>query len=1022
MKRDIRHFRGYILCVLILSILYCSPSALGATYNATGVWRYSTSNHWSTCPEGPGAPGTRFTAIAQNRNTFRFVDVNGIHRGKVSDAIYTCIISYPEDEGTATESIVFTLSSDISGAGTVTWTWTDGEYSCSGGSDISLTRMPAVATYNATGIWRYSTSNHWSTCPEGPEAPETRIIAVTQNRNTFRFVGYKGIQAGLLSGATYTCLISYPQDDGTTTESIVFTLTSDTSGSGATRWTWTDGEYSCSGGYRISLEKVQIPNNPPDKPTLSLPENGATNVSLTPILRTGSFSDPDRGAGHRQTEWEISTEDDFSSTVLTTTLAARLTSLIVPRFVLVGGTTYYWRVRFYDNYLIASEWSDPYSFTTRAVVIDQNGNGIPDKQENAAVDLDGDGTPDIGQGDIKSLDTEVGDGQIGVSIKGSVNVTSIDSIESLDQRTISEIARPYYMPLGLCTIGLTVDYPGDTAMVTVYFSEAAPAGAKWYLYDSTKGWMDYSRLARFGADRKSVSIRLKDWGYGDNDGIANGVIVDPGGFGLASWVEGLVSDASTGEGIARAEVTISDLALNADLTGNYLSMILPGTYPITVSAEGYEPVTYSTVEVLEGETLTLDVALAPSSQGTSLYFPHVDTNSPWETEIAIINTSTDQSVGGTLRAYSNAGQELQDMAISLSPHARRQITVSDEFTASGSIGYLIFDADSNTACGYTKFYQQGTFRVAVPAVKEVNTSDIYLSHIDSSSSWWTGVSLLNTTSSAKTLSIDFDNGQRKSIALAPGEHQAFSIRDLFEGQAQEDIHSAVITNASGVVGLELFGSGTQLSGILVKDDTATTLYYPHIASDEEWWTGIVAFNPSSSSSSITITPYTEEGAPLATQELAIAPGGKYIGTVAGLDLPPGTAWFTIDSTSAITGFELFGTNNGNQLAGYTGVGIIGKQGVFAKVEENGWTGIAFVNIEDAAASVTLTAYDTYGIGVATRILSLGGHSKVVQLAQEIFGQDISAATYIGYSSNKELVGFQLNGSSNGMMLDALPGM
>jgi hypothetical protein len=1013
---------GNILCVLVLSLVYCSPSALGATYNATGIWRYSTSEHWSTCPGGPQDPETSYTAITQNKNTFRFVDVNGIHRGRVSDATYECIISYPEDEGITTEFIVIALSSNTSGSGTVTWTWTDGEFSCSGGNDISLTRMPVVATYDATGIWRYSTSEHWATCPEGPEAPETRIIAITQNRNTFRFVGYNGIQLGLLSGATYTCTISYAEDEGTTTESIVLALSSNTSGSGATRWTWTDGEYSCSGGYKISLEKLQIPNNPPDKPPLLLPENGATNVSLTPILRTGSFSDPDRGTEHRQTEWEISTEDDFSSTVLTTTRAARLKLLIIPKFVLVGGTTYYWRARFYDNYLIASEWSDPSSFTTLAAVIDQNGNGIPDNQENATVDLDGDGIWDIVQDDIKSLDTEVGDGQIGVSVKGSVNVTSIDSIESLDHKTISEIARPYYMPLGLCTIGLTVAYPGDDAIVTVYFSEAAPPGAKWYLYDSAKGWKDYSRFARFNADRKSVSIRLKDWGHGDADGIPNGIIVDPGGFGLASWVEGLVSDASTGEGIARAEVTISELALNADLTGYYLSMIHPGTYPITVSAGGYEPVTYPTVEVPEGETLTLDVALAPSSQGTNLYFPHVDTNSPWETEIAIINTSADQSVGGTLRAYSNAGQELQAMAISLSPHARRQIKISDEFSASGSIGYLIFEADSDTVCGYTKFYQQDTFRVAVPAVREVNTSNIYLSHIDSSSDWWTGVSLLNTTSSAKTLSIDFDNGQRKSIALAPGEHQAFAIRDLFEGQPQEDIHSAVITNASGVVGLELFGSVTRLSGILLKDDTATTLYYPHIASDEEWWTGIVAFNPSPSSSTITITSYTEGGASLGTRELAIAPGGKYIGTVAGLDLPPGTAWFRIGSTSAITGFELFGTHDGSQLAGYTGAGISGKQGVFAKVEKNGWTGIAFVNIEDAAASVTLSAYDNYGTEVATRILSLGSHAKLVQLAQEIFGQDISAATYIGYSSNKELVGFQLNGSSNGMMLDALPGM
>ena len=42
--------------------------------------------------------------------------------------------------------------------------------------------------------------------------------------------------------------------------------------------------------------------------------------------------------------------------------------------------------------------------------------------------------------------------------------------------------------------------------------------------------------------------------------------------------------------------------------------------------------------------------------------------------------------------------------------------------------------------------------------------------------------------------------------------------------------------------------------------------------------------------------------------------------------------------------------------------------------------------------------------------------------EDIFGEDISNATYIEYSSDQELVGFQLNGSSDNMMLDGLPGL
>jgi hypothetical protein len=59
--------------------------------------------------------------------------------------------------------------------------------------------------------------------------------------------------------------------------------------------------------------------------------------------------------------------------------------------------------------------------------------------------------------------------------------------------------------------------------------------------------------------------------------------------------------------------------------------------------------------------------------------------------------------------------------------------------------------------------------------------------------------------------------------------------------------------------------------------------------------------------------------------------------------------------------------------------------------------------------------------VATQGISLGGYAKVVDLPGNLFTQDIGDATYITYSSDRELVGFQLNGSSDGMLLDGLPG-
>jgi hypothetical protein len=405
-----------------------------------------------------------------------------------------------------------------------------------------------------------------------------------------------------------------------------------------------------------------------------------------------------------------------------------------------------------------------------------------------------------------------------------------------------------------------------------------------------------------------------------------------------------------------------------------------------------------------------------------LWYPHVASNVTWSTEICVINTSDVDSIDGEINAYSDAGVWVATMPVSLAANARRQFIVDDTFFNPENIGYIVFESNSEYMCGYTKFYVLGQYRVAIPAISDVTVGDLYISHLASNDDWWTGISIVNTTSTAKNLTITFDSGETKNVALAANEHKAFSIKSLFGNLPQPDLNSAIIEDADGIVGLELFGKGNQLSGVLLKNSTTTDMYYPHIASNDRWWTGIVAFNPSGSASTLTIKPFTADGVALATTNVFVGSNEKYIGTVKNLGLPLDSDWFQIESTQPITGFELFGTSDGNQLAGYTGVNINRSQGIFAKNDTDGWTGIAFVNIENASASVTLKAYDDSGTLIATDTINLDAHEKLSDAAGDLFSWDISAATYIVYSSNRELVGFQLNGSSDNMLLDGLPGL
>ena len=420
------------------------------------------------------------------------------------------------------------------------------------------------------------------------------------------------------------------------------------------------------------------------------------------------------------------------------------------------------------------------------------------------------------------------------------------------------------------------------------------------------------------------------------------------------------------------------------------------------------------------------IVVSSQSSTSLLYFPHIASVGDWETEIGIINDS-DTYLNGVLNVYDRSGSVVSGgKPITLVPHERMQFDVSYAFTNHNSIAYAILQTDTDKAKGYVKFFLKGNDRVAIPAVSRINTGVIYIPHIASTVDWWTGIALVNTASSSRDISITFDRGDIIPMTLGPYEHRAFTISQLFNGQEQPTIHSAIIEDAGGVIGLEIYGGhngNKQVEGILLTDVTERRLYYPHVASDTTWWTGIVAYNPSSSAVNLMITPYDADGGALSLKMVTVGGQQKYVGFTNDLDFAEETAWFQIEASRPIAGFELFGTKDGKQLAGYSSMNGSPSQGVFAKIEQGGWTGIALVNAEDDAAVVELTAYADDGRPVAVKTLELAAHAKVVNFVEDIFaGCYFEDASYVAYSSAYNIVGFQLNGSTDGTMLDGLPGM
>jgi hypothetical protein len=296
-------------------------------------------------------------------------------------------------------------------------------------------------------------------------------------------------------------------------------------------------------GY-TNLEEYNLGRHPtnvePDTTMLYLPTDTEIMVSLTPQLQTNSFTDTD-GHGHGLTQWQIGkqignpepcTEEYFTNSdyvVFDGTSDTQLTLFNVPDLLLDVDTNYCWRARFTDTGGAKSEWADPFSFSTIAQSEDdENSNGIPDPQE---ADCLGIFDPDAVPANTVCVNTLVGNAQVG--IESSTNVVSIDAFRSVDPRTIADNLQGVNLFNGLISFKTEVKQEGDIIEITYHSSEPLPAGARCHKYDPINGWQNYSaHVVSISPDRKSITLEYQDGGFGDLDGVANKIVIDPVGFGV----------------------------------------------------------------------------------------------------------------------------------------------------------------------------------------------------------------------------------------------------------------------------------------------------------------------------------------------------------------------------------------------------------------------------------------------------------------------------------------------------------
>jgi len=164
---------------------------------------------------------------------------------------------------------------------------------------------------------------------------------------------------------------------------------------------------------------------------------------------------------------------------------------------------------------------------------DSNGNGVLDSEEGSddTRDFDGDGIPDYKDVDTAQVRQANGAGLILLhTSKGAfANVQALD----VDDPAVTQTGKPQMsFPYGTVKFDVVDLQAGDAVNITIVYPENISGKASFYKIDAVQGW---HTIPIQSLDGGTLVINLKDGDKAtDADGVANGVIQDPGAVAVTA--------------------------------------------------------------------------------------------------------------------------------------------------------------------------------------------------------------------------------------------------------------------------------------------------------------------------------------------------------------------------------------------------------------------------------------------------------------------------------------------------------
>jgi len=191
----------------------------------------------------------------------------------------------------------------------------------------------------------------------------------------------------------------------------------------------------------------------------------------------------------------------------------------------------------------------------------------------------------------------------GVNSRGGLEILalagSVTRIITVDQATMPDLNKPAVtFPYGMLSYDIQEIPVGSTVKIVFTFSSPMPTNTQYWKYDDVNGWQDITSLLSHNDGDNILELNITDGGLGDADGIANGIITDPGGPAIpatpaptptpaAPTPNPLIGTGSHGSSIITPTAPASPVSLpNIQIQNASLSAasVTPGT-PVIVTAD-----------------------------------------------------------------------------------------------------------------------------------------------------------------------------------------------------------------------------------------------------------------------------------------------------------------------------------------------------------------------------------------------------------------------------------------------------